>query len=185
MMRLKLMTVVGTRREIVKLSETIKLCDEVFEQILVHAGRNYDHELNQAFFEVFGLREPDCYLDVAGADLGETMGNVLSKSYSLMAEICPEALLLLDDANSCLSVIFANVSRSPFFTWRLATAASMRTCPKRSTVGSSTRRATRDVNLCYSEHARRILVAMGCDPACALVAGSPITRSARSELQSH
>ena len=101
--KLKLMTIVGTRPEIIRLSAVIKKCDLYFDQILVHTGQNYDYTLNQVFFEDLGLREPDFYLNVVGKDLGETMGNVLAKSYKLMVEQKPDAVLVLGDTNSCLS----------------------------------------------------------------------------------
>ena len=115
MKKIKLMTVVGTRPEVIKLSETIKLCDQVFDHILVHTGQNYDYELNQIFFDGLGLREPDRYMGVVGADLGETMGNVLSKSYRLMREMRPDALLILGDTNSCLCAISAKRLKIPIF----------------------------------------------------------------------
>ena len=93
--KLKLMTIVGTRPEIIRLSEVIKKCDRYFEQLLVHTGQNYDYELNQIFFEEFGLRAPDAYLDAVGADLGETIGNIIAKSYALMVREQPDALLIL------------------------------------------------------------------------------------------
>ena len=105
--KLKLMTIVGTRPEIIRLAATIKKCDTYFDQILVHTGQNYDYELNQVFFDDLGLRAPDFYLDAVGADLGETIGNIIAKSYRLMVEQQPEALLILGDTNSCLSAISA------------------------------------------------------------------------------
>ena len=95
MAKLKLMTIVGTRPEIIRLSEVIKKCDKYFDQILVHTGQNYDYSLNQVFFDDLGLREPDFYLNVVGKDLGETMGNVLAKSYALMVELKPAAVMVL------------------------------------------------------------------------------------------
>ena len=119
MSKLKLMTIVGTRPEIIRLSETIKKCDEYFEHILVHTGQNYDYSLNQVFFEEFGLREPDYYLDVAGSDsaghLGEIIGSIISKSYGLLAELMPDALLVLGDTNSALSAIAAKRLHIPIF----------------------------------------------------------------------
>ena len=107
MSRLKLMTIIGTRPEIIRLSVVIKKCDRYFDQILVHTGQNYDYELNQVFFDDLGLRAPDFYLDAVGADLGETIGNIIAKSYSIMVEQQPDALLILGDTNSCLSAIAA------------------------------------------------------------------------------
>ena len=99
MSKLKLMTIIGTRPEIIRLSEVIKKCDIYFEQVLVHTGQNYDYNLNQIFFENLGLRAPDYYLDTVGTDLGETIGNIIAKSYRLMLEVRPEALLILGDTN--------------------------------------------------------------------------------------
>ena len=113
--KLKLMTIVGTRPEIIRLSEVIKKCDRYFEQLLVHTGQNYDYELNQIFFEEFGLRAPDAYLDAVGADLGETIGNIIAKSYALMVREQPDALLILGDTNSCLSAIAAKRLHIPIF----------------------------------------------------------------------
>ena len=107
MNKLKLMTIIGTRPEIIRLSAVIKKCDVYFDQILVHTGQNYDYNLNQVFFEDLGLRAPDFYLDAVGKDLGETIGNIIAKSYSLLVEQKPDALLILGDTNSCLSAIAA------------------------------------------------------------------------------
>lgn len=172
MRKLKLMTVVGTRPEIIKLSETIKLCDKVFDHVLVHTGQNYDYELNQVFFEELGLRGPDHYLGVVGADLGETMGNVLSRSYGLMAEIRPDALLILGDTNSCLCAISAKRLKVPIFHMEAGNRCFDENLPEE--VNRRIVDTTSDVNLCYSEHARRNLAAMGCDPARTFVVGSPM-----------
>ena len=115
MAKLKLMTIIGTRPEIIRLSAVIKKCDTYFDQILVHTGQNYDYELNQVFFDDLGLRAPDFYLDAVGADLGETIGNIIAKSYKLMAEQKPDALLILGDTNSCLSAISAKRLHIPIF----------------------------------------------------------------------
>ena len=166
------MTVVGTRPEIIKLSETIKLCDRVFDHVLVHTGQNYDYELNQVFFEGLGLREPDHYLGVAGADLGETMGNVLSRSYALMSEVRPDALLILGDTNSCLCAISAKRLKVPIFHMEAGNRCFDENLPEE--VNRRIVDTVSDVNLCYSEHARRNLAAMGCDPARTFVVGSPM-----------
>ena len=115
MEKLKLMTILGTRPEIIRLSATIKCCDRYFHQILVHTGQNYDYELNQVFFEDLGLRTPDYYLNAAGANLGETIGTIIAKSYALMQEVRPDAVLVLGDTNSCLSVIAAKRLHIPIF----------------------------------------------------------------------
>ena len=166
------MTVVGTRPEIIKLSECIKTFDRVFDHILVHTGQNYDYELNQVFFEDLGLREPDYYLGVAGNTLGETMGNVLSKSYALMTEVNPDALVVLGDTNSCLCVISAKRLKIPIFHMEAGNRCFDENLPEE--VNRRIVDTTSDVNLCYSEHARRNLVAMGCDPARTFVVGSPM-----------
>ena len=115
MNKLKLMTIIGTRPEIIRLSAVIKKCDKYFDQILVHTGQNYDYNLNQVFFEDLGLRAPDFYLDAVGKDLGETIGNIIAKSYALMVEQKPDALLILGDTNSCLSAISAKRLHIPIF----------------------------------------------------------------------
>ena len=115
MKKLKVMTVVGTRPEVIRLSEVIKKCDKYFDQLLVHTGQNYDYSLNQVFFEDLKLREPDYYLNSVGENLGETIGNIIAKSYELMAKVQPDALLILGDTNSCLSAISAKRLHIPIF----------------------------------------------------------------------
>ena len=115
MKKLKLMTIIGTRPEIIRLSEVIKKNDKYFDQVLVHTGQNYDYSLNQVFFEDLGLRKPDYYLNSVGNDLGETIGNIIAKSYQLMVEVEPDALLILGDTNSCLSAISAKRLHIPLF----------------------------------------------------------------------
>lgn len=134
--KLKLMTIIGTRPEIIRLSATIKCCDRYFEQVLVHTGQNYDYTLNQVFFDDLGLRAPDYYLDAAGDDLGATIGNIIDRSYKLMARLRPDAVLVLGDTNSCLSVIGAKRLHIPIFTWRRGTAARTNACPRRRTAAS-------------------------------------------------
>lgn len=177
--KLKLMTIVGTRPEIIKMSEVIKRCDEVFDQVLVHTGQNYDYELNQVFFEELGLREPDCYLGVVGSDLGETMGNVIAKSYKVMKEADPDALIVLGDTNSCLCVISAKRLKIPVFHMEAGNRCFDENLPEeinRRIVDTAS-----DVNLCYSEHARRNLIAMGCPIQRVFVVGSPM----REVLEAH
>ena len=115
MKKLKLMTIVGTRPEIIKMSAIIKKCDKYFEHILVHTGQNYDYTLNEVFFKDLDLCEPAYYLGVVGENLGQTMGNVISKSYELMLELKPDAIIVLGDTNSCLSVISAKRLKIPVF----------------------------------------------------------------------
>ena len=115
MRKLRLMTIVGTRPEIIKLSEIIKKCDKYFDHILVHTGQNYDYRLNEIFFKELKIREPDFYLNVVGENLGQTIGNILAKSYEIMIKEKPDALLVLGDTNSCLSVISAKRLKIPIF----------------------------------------------------------------------
>ena len=115
MRKLKVMTVLGTRPEIIRLSETIKACDRYFDHVLVHTGQNYDPKLKDVFFEELGLRAPDHYLDCAGKDLGETMGNILAKSYEVILKEKPDALLVLGDTNSALSAVCAKRLKVPVF----------------------------------------------------------------------
>lgn len=135
MSKLKLMTIVGTRPEIIKMSAIIKKCDRYFDHVLVHTGQNYDYQLNEIFFCDLGLREPDYYLGVVGENLGQTMGNVISKSYELMQQVRPDALIVLGDTNSCLSVLSAKRLKIPVFHMEAATAVRMKTCRRRSSAG--------------------------------------------------
>ncbi len=180
MAKIKLMTIVGTRPEIIRLSATIKACDRYFDQILVHTGQNYDYELNQVFFEDLGLRAPDFYLNAAGADLGETIGNIISSSYRLMREQRPDAVLVLGDTNSCLSVIAAKRLHIPIFHMEAGNRCFDECLPE-----ETNRRivdVTADVNLCYSEHARRYLNASGVPKERTFVTGSPMAEVLRSNL---
>lgn len=172
MRKLKLMTIVGTRPEIIRLSEVIKKCDRYFEQLLVHTGQNYDYELNQIFFEDLNLRAPDVYLNAVGADLGETIGNIIAKSYALLRERMPDALLILGDTNSCLSAISAKRLHIPIFHMEAGNRCFDECLPE-----ETNRRIVdhiSDVNLCYSEHARRYLNAEGRPKERTYVTGSPM-----------
>ena len=172
MRRLKLMTIIGTRPEIIRLSATIECCDRYFDQILVHTGQNYDYSLNQVFFDDLGLRAPDYYLDAVGKDLGETIGNIIAKSYALMAQTKPDAVLVLGDTNSCLSVIAAKRLHIPIFHMEAGNRCFDECLPE-----ECNRRivdVTADVNLCYSEHARRYLNAAGVPRERTYVVGSPM-----------
>ena len=169
---MKLMTIIGTRPEIIRLSEVIKKCDLYFDQILVHTGQNYDYSLNQVFFEDLGLREPDYYLNVVGKDLGETMGNVLAKSYQLMVELKPDAVMVLGDTNSCLSVISAKRLHIPTFHMEAGNRCFDENLPE-----ETNRRIVdhiSDLNMCYSEHARRYLNYEGTAKERTYVTGSPM-----------
>lgn len=181
MAKLKLMTIIGTRPEIIRLSAVIKKCDRYFEQILVHTGQNYDYCLNQVFFEDLGLREPDYYLEAVGADLGETIGNIIAKSYRLMTEVRPDALLILGDTNSCLSAISAKRLHIPIFHMEAGNRCFDECLPE-----ETNRRIVdhiADVNMCYSEHARRYLNAEGTAKERTFVTGSPMAEVLHANLE--
>ena len=181
MSKRKLMTLLGTSPDIIRLSATIKRCDQYFDQVLVHTGQNYDYSLNQVFFEDLGLREPDYYLNAVGKDLGETIGNIIAKSYQLMAEILPDAVLVLGDTNSCLSVIGAKRLHIPIFHMEAGNRCFDECLPE-----ETNRRivdVTADVNLCYSEHARRYLNAAGTPKERTYVVGSPMAEVLHNNLE--
>lgn len=172
MSKLKVMTVMGTRPEIIRLSQVIKKCDKYFDQILVHTGQNYDYTLNQIFFEDLELRQPDYYLDAVGADLGETIGNIISKSYKLITQIRPDAFLVLGDTNSALAAISAKRLKIPVFHMEAGNRCFDENLPE-----ETNRRIVdhiADVNLCYTEHARRYLYAEGAARERTFVTGSPM-----------
>ena len=174
------MTIIGTRPEIIRLSEVIKKCDKYFEQILVHTGQNYDYTLNQIFFDDLALRAPDYYLEAVGSDLGETIGNIISKSYKLMSEIKPDALLILGDTNSCLSAISAKRLKIPIFHMEAGNRCFDENLPE-----ETNRRIVdhiSDVNLCYSEHARHYLNAEGTAKERTYVTGSPMAEVLSANL---
>jgi len=170
--KLRLMTIAGTRPEIIKLSEIIKKADKYYDQILVHTGQNYDYELNKVFFEDLGLREPDYYLGVVGENLGQTMGNVIAKSYELMEKVKPDALLVLGDTNSCLCVISAKRLKIPVFHMEAGNRCKDENLPEE--VIRRVVDVTSDVNLCYSEHARRYIFDTGVKQEYTFVVGSPM-----------
>ena len=179
--KLKLMTIVGTRPEIIRLSATIKCCDRYFEQILVHTGQNYDYTLNQVFFDDLGLRAPDYYLDAVGDDLGATIGNIIERSYKLMVQVKPDAVLVLGDTNSCLSVIGAKRLHIPIFHMEAGNRCKDECLPE-----ETNRRIVdiiSDVNLCYSEHARRYLMECGMPKERTFVVGSPMAEVLRANLK--
>ena len=151
MNKLKLMTIVGTRPEIIKMSEIIKKSDKYFDNVLVHTGQNYDYELNKVFFDELGLREPDYYLGVVGDNLGQTMGNVIAKSYELMTDVKPDAIIVLGDTNSCLCVISAKRLKIPVFHMEAGNRCKDENLPEE--VIRRILDVTSDVNLCYSENA--------------------------------
>lgn len=181
MSKLRLMTIIGTRPEIIRLSECIKACDRYFEQILVHTGQNYDYSLNQVFFDDLGLRAPDYYLDAVGENLGQTMGNIIAKSYELMQKMKPDAVFVLGDTNSCLSVIGAKRLHIPVFHMEAGNRCFDECLPE-----ETNRRIVdiiSDVNMCYSEHARRYLNASGTARERTYVVGSPMAEVLGKNLE--
>ena len=180
MSKLKLMTIIGTRPEIIRLSACIKACDKYFDQILVHTGQNYDYTLNQVFFDDLGLRAPDYYLDAVGENLGQTMGNIIAKSYELMVEVKPDAVFVLGDTNSCLSVIGAKRLHIPIFHMEAGNRCFDECLPE-----ETNRRIVdiiSDVNMCYSEHARRYLNASSVAKERTYVVGSPMAEVLHNNL---
>ena len=178
--KLKLMTIIGTRPEIIRLSATIQCCDRYFEQILVHTGQNYDYTLNQVFFDDLGLRAPDYYLNAVGDDLGATIGNIVDRSYKLMVQEKPDAVLVLGDTNSCLSVIGAKRLHIPIFHMEAGNRCKDECLPE-----ETNRRIVdiiSDVNLCYSEHARRYLMECGLPKERTFVTGSPMAEVLHANL---
>ncbi|MDE6758674.1 MAG: UDP-N-acetylglucosamine 2-epimerase (non-hydrolyzing) [Clostridia bacterium] len=172
MNKVKVMTIVGTRPEIIKLSEIIKKCDKYFDHVLVHTGQNYDYTLNEVFFENLQLRKPDYYLGVVGENLGQTMGNIISRSYELMSQVKPQAVLVLGDTNSCLSVISAKRLKIPVFHMEAGNRCKDENLPEE--VIRRIVDVTSDVNFCYSEHARRYILDSGVKPEYTFVVGSPM-----------
>ncbi|MBQ2893238.1 MAG: UDP-N-acetylglucosamine 2-epimerase (non-hydrolyzing) [Oscillospiraceae bacterium] len=178
--KLKLLIVVGTRPEIIRLAAVIKKCRQYFDTILAHTGQNYDYNLNGVFFKDLKLEEPEVYLDAVGADLGETMGNIIAKSYQLMAEIKPDAVLVLGDTNSCLSVIGAKRLHIPIFHMEAGNRCKDECLPE-----ETNRRIVdiiADVNLAYSEHARRYLADCGLPKERTFVTGSPMAEVLHENL---
>ena len=178
--KLKLLIIVGTRPEIIRLSSVIKKCRTYFDTVLAHTGQNYDYNLNGVFFHDLELDEPEVYLNVVGADLGETMGNIIAKSYQLMVEIKPDAVLVLGDTNSCLSVIGAKRLHIPIFHMEAGNRCKDECLPE-----ETNRRIVdiiSDVNLAYSEHARRYLAECGVPKERTYVTGSPMAEVLHSNL---
>jgi len=172
MKRLQVMTILGTRPEIIRLSACLKACDAAFDHTLCHTGQNYDYELNEVFFRDLGLRAPDFYLGCAGAHLGETMGNVLAKSYALLADRRPDALLILGDTNSALCAISAKRLKIPIFHMEAGNRCFDMNVPEE--INRRIVDHTADVNLAYTEHGRRYLLAEGLPPEFTFVTGSPM-----------
>ena len=172
MNKLKLMTIVGTRPEIIRLSEVIKTCDKYFNQVLVHTGQNWDYTLNQIFFEELGLRSPDFYLDAVGNHLGETMGNIISKSYEIMQKETPDALLILGDTNSALCAISAKRLKIPIFHMEAGNRCFDQNVPEE--INRKIVDHISDINLPYTEHSRRYLLSEGFRKEHIYVTGSPM-----------
>ena len=178
--RLKLLIIVGTRPEIIRLAAVINKCRKYFDCILAHTGQNYDYNLNGVFFKDLKLADPEVYMDAVGEDLGATMGNIINASYKLMVQIKPDAVLVLGDTNSCLSVIGAKRLHIPIFHMEAGNRCFDECLPE-----ETNRRIVdiiSDVNICYSEHARRYLNASGVAPQRTYVSGSPMAEVLHENL---
>ena len=178
--KLKLLIIVGTRPEIIRLAAVINKCRKYFDVVLAHTGQNYDYNLNGIFFKDLKLADPEVYLDAVGDDLGATMGNIIDKSYKLMVEIKPDAVLVLGDTNSCLSVIGAKRLHIPIFHMEAGNRCFDECLPE-----ETNRRIVdiiSDVNICYSEHARRYLNASSVAPQRTYVSGSPMAEVLHENL---
>ena len=179
--KLKLLIIVGTRPEIIRLAAVITKCRQYFDTLLAHTGQNYDYNLNGVFFRDLELADPDIYLDAVGNTLGQTMGNIIAKSYDLMAELKPDAVLVLGDTNSCLSVIGAKRLHIPIFHMEAGNRCKDECLPE-----ETNRRIVdiiSDVNLCYSEHARRYLAENGLPKERTYVTGSPMAEVLHKNLE--
>ena len=181
MKKMKVMTILGTRPEIIRLSAVIKCCDKYFDHTLVHTGQNYDYNLNEVFFNDLGLKSPDHYLECVGGNLGDTMGNIIAKSYALMQEIKPDAILLLGDTNSALSAISAKRLKIPIFhmeagnrcwDWNVSEMINRKIVDHIS-----------DINMPYTEHSRRYLLSEGIDGKTIFVTGSPMREVLTSNIE--
>lgn len=178
--KLKLLIIVGTRPEIIRLAAVINKCRKYFDCLLAHTGQNYDYNLNGVFFKDLKLADPDVYMEAVGADLGETMGNIIAKSYQLMVEVNPDAVLVLGDTNSCLSVIGAKRLHIPIFHMEAGNRCKDECLPE-----ETNRRIVdiiSDVNMAYSEHARRYLADCGLPKERTYVTGSPMAEVLHSNL---
>lgn len=178
--KIKLLIIVGTRPEIIRLAAVINKCRKYFDTILAHTGQNYDYNLNGVFFKDLGLKDPDVYLNAVGVDLGATMGNIIDKSYKMMVKIRPDAVLVLGDTNSCLSVIGAKRLHIPIFHMEAGNRCKDECLPE-----ETNRRIVdiiSDVNLAYSEHARRYLVECGLPKERTYVTGSPMAEVLSNNL---
>ena len=179
--KLKLLIIVGTRPEIIRLAAVINKCREYFDCLLAHTGQNYDYNLNGVFFKDLKLADPDIYMEAVGNDLGETMGNIIAKSYQLMVEVKPDAVLVLGDTNSCLSVIGAKRLHIPIFHMEAGNRCKDECLPE-----ETNRRIVdiiSDVNMAYSEHARRYLADTGLPKERTYVTGSPMAEVLHNNLK--
>lgn len=179
--KLKVMIAMGTRPEIIKLSSIIKKCDKYFDLKIVHTGQNYDYELNKVFFEDLQLRAPDFYLNVVGENLGQTMGNVISKSYELFSKEKPDAVVVLGDTNSCLCVISAKRLKIPIFHLEAGNRCKDENLPEE--VIRRIVDVTSDINLCYSENARKYILDTGVKPEYTYVVGSPMAEVLSNSIE--
>jgi len=182
MNKIKVATILGTRPEIIRLAECIKLCDQFFDHILIHTGQNYDYELNEIFFEDLGLRKPDFFLNVAGSHLGETIGNVVSRSYEILASEKPDALLVLGDTNSVLSTIAAKRLKIPIFHMEAGNRCFDQNVPEE--INRKISDHISDINLTYTEHSRRYLLSEGFRKDHVFVTGSPL-REVLNKYEDH
>lgn len=179
--KLKVMTIIGTRPEIIKLSEVIKKCDLYFNHLLVHTGQNYDYTLNEIFFKDLGLRSPDFFLNVVGNNLGKTIGNVISSSFDLMSNEKPDAVLILGDTNSALAAISAKRLKIPIFHMEAGNRCFDENLPEE--INRKIVDHISDVNLPYSEHARRYLFSEGIKKEQVYVTGSPMAEVLRVNME--
>lgn len=182
MKKLKVMVIVGTRPEIIRLSEVIKAIDKYFELVLVHTGQNYDYNLNQVFFEEFGLKQPDYYLDSPGKNLGETVGNIISKSYDIINEVKPDCILVLGDTNSCLAAYSAKRLKVPIFHMEAGNRCFDFNVPEE--INRRVVDHISDVNLAYTENARRYLINEGIKNDFLYVTGSPMNEVLLKNMKS-
>ena len=172
MKKIKLLTVIGTRPEIIRLAEIIKLADKIYDHVLVHTGQNYDYSLNEIFFEDLGLRKPNYFLNVAGNHLGETIGNVICKSYEVLVKEKPDALLVLGDTNSVLCTIAAKRLKIPIFHMESGNRCFDQNVPEE--INRKISDHISDINLTYTEHSRRYLLSEGFRKDHVFVTGSPL-----------
>ncbi|MGY3777187.1 non-hydrolyzing UDP-N-acetylglucosamine 2-epimerase [Isobaculum melis] len=180
MKKLKLMTIIGTRPEIIRLSSTIKACDKYFDHVLVHTGQNWDYTLNQVFFDDLGLRQPDYFLESVGTTLGDTMGNIIAKSFEVMTKEAPDALLVLGDTNSALSAISAKRLKIPIFHMEAGNRCFDQNVPEE--INRKIVDHISDINLPYTEHSRRYLLSEGFKKEHIYVTGSPIQEVLRDHM---